>query len=53
MKLGTDSPSVFKEDNMKMIGFDMIERISKELYKETGYGPNDVQVLSYEIFEKP
>eukprot|EP00080_Pristionchus_pacificus_P021363 PDM81383.1 daf-22.1b [Pristionchus pacificus] len=45
MKLGTDSPSVFKEDNMKMIGFDMIERISKELYKETGYGPNDVQVI--------
>ncbi|GMR39601.1 hypothetical protein PMAYCL1PPCAC_09796, partial [Pristionchus mayeri] len=45
MKLGTDEPSVFKEDNMKMIGFDMIERISKELYKETGYGPKDIDVI--------
>ncbi|GMR46544.1 hypothetical protein PMAYCL1PPCAC_16739, partial [Pristionchus mayeri] len=45
MQMGTDMPSVFKEDNLKMIGFDMVERIAKELYKETGYGPNDVQVI--------
>ncbi|KHJ77526.1 hypothetical protein OESDEN_22854 [Oesophagostomum dentatum] len=46
LKLGTDQPSVFKENsNIKMIGFDMIQKISSELYKETGYTPNDVQVI--------
>ncbi|GMT16123.1 hypothetical protein PFISCL1PPCAC_7420, partial [Pristionchus fissidentatus] len=45
MQMGTDLPSVFKEDNIKMIGYDMIERISKNLYKDTGYGPNDIQVI--------
>ncbi|CAI4227307.1 unnamed protein product [Auanema sp. JU1783] len=46
MKLGTDQPSVFAEkSNIKMIGFDMIEKISKELYQETGITPNDVQVI--------
>ncbi|GMR45056.1 hypothetical protein PMAYCL1PPCAC_15251, partial [Pristionchus mayeri] len=45
MQMGTDMPSVFKEDNLKMIGFDMVERIAKDLYEETGYGPKDVQVI--------
>ncbi|CAD6191402.1 unnamed protein product [Caenorhabditis auriculariae] len=46
MKLGTDLPSVFAENsNIKMIGFDMIQKISGELYKETGLCPNDVQVI--------
>ncbi|RCN34488.1 thiolase protein [Ancylostoma caninum] len=46
LKLGTDQPSVFKENsNIKMIGFDMIQKISSELYKETGVTPNDVQVI--------
>ncbi|GMT22192.1 hypothetical protein PFISCL1PPCAC_13489 [Pristionchus fissidentatus] len=45
MQMGTDLPSVFKEDNMKMIGFDMVERVAKNLYKETGYGPKDIQVI--------
>ncbi|WKX96848.1 hypothetical protein Q1695_012920 [Nippostrongylus brasiliensis] len=46
LKLGTDQPSVFKENsNIKMIGFDMIQKISTDLYKETGLGPNDVQVI--------
>lgn len=45
-KLGTDLPSVFQEkSNIKMIGFDMIEKISKELYAETGLSPKDVQVI--------
>jgi sterol carrier protein 2 len=45
-KLGTDLPSVFAENsNIKMIGFDMIQKISQELYKETGVTPNDVQVI--------
>ncbi|KJH52078.1 thiolase protein [Dictyocaulus viviparus] len=46
MKLGTDLPSVFKENsNIKMIGFDMIKKISTDLYRETGLTPNDVQVI--------
>lgn len=42
--MGTDLPSVFKEDILKTIGFDMVERVANNLYKETGYGPKDVQV---------
>uniref|UniRef100_A0A0K0FRA0 Sterol carrier protein 2 n=1 Tax=Strongyloides venezuelensis TaxID=75913 RepID=A0A0K0FRA0_STRVS len=46
MEMGTDEPSVFKENsNIKMIGFDMIEKISKRLYKNTGLTPKDVQVI--------
>jgi hypothetical protein len=46
-ELGTDLPSAFEEkSNIKMIGFDMIKRISEKLYKETGIGPNDVQVYN-------
>jgi sterol carrier protein 2 len=46
MELGTDEPSVFAEkSNIKMIGFDMIKRISERLYKNTGYSPKDVQVI--------
>uniref|UniRef100_A0A0N4Z3C2 Sterol carrier protein 2 n=1 Tax=Parastrongyloides trichosuri TaxID=131310 RepID=A0A0N4Z3C2_PARTI len=46
MELGTDEPSVFKENsNIKMIGFDMIQKISQRLYKNTGITPNDVQVI--------
>uniref|UniRef100_A0A914XJ86 Uncharacterized protein n=1 Tax=Plectus sambesii TaxID=2011161 RepID=A0A914XJ86_9BILA len=46
MQLGTDFPSAFSENsNIKMIGFDMIQNIAGKLYKETGLGPNDVQVI--------
>ncbi|CAJ0569357.1 unnamed protein product, partial [Mesorhabditis spiculigera] len=45
-QLGTDQPSVFAENsNIKMIGFDMIQKIAQNLYKETGLTPNDVQVI--------
>ncbi len=45
MELGTDLPSVFAEkSNIKSIGFDMIARISQNLYKKTGLTANDVQV---------
>ncbi|KAK0394264.1 hypothetical protein QR680_000661 [Steinernema hermaphroditum] len=46
MELGTDEPSVFKDNsNIKMIGFDMIEKISKRLYQKSGITPKDVQVI--------
>ncbi|GMS94149.1 hypothetical protein PENTCL1PPCAC_16324, partial [Pristionchus entomophagus] len=45
MKLGTDQPSVFSGDIMQLVGFDMVDRLSKDLYKESGYGPKDVQVI--------
>lgn len=49
--MGTDEPSVFEEkSNIKMIGFDMIKRISDRLYKNTGLGPNDVQVTFWLLF---
>jgi sterol carrier protein 2 len=46
MELGTDEPSVFEANsNIKMVGFDMIQKISRRLYKNTGLSPNDVQVI--------
>jgi len=46
MELGTDEKSVFEENsNIKMIGFDMVQRISQRLYKNTGLCPKDIQVI--------
>jgi sterol carrier protein 2 len=46
MELGTDEPSVFAENsNIKMIGFDMVKRISSRLYEKTKLTPNDIQVI--------
>lgn len=46
LKLGTDEPSVFAENsNIKMIGFDMIQKLAKQLWAETKLTPNDVQVI--------
>uniref|UniRef100_A0A915DUP9 Sterol carrier protein 2 n=1 Tax=Ditylenchus dipsaci TaxID=166011 RepID=A0A915DUP9_9BILA len=46
IELGTDEPSVFAEkSNIKMIGFDLIKKISERLYKNTGVSPKDVQVI--------
>ncbi|CAG9530283.1 unnamed protein product [Cercopithifilaria johnstoni] len=45
-ELGTDEPSVFAEhSNIKMIGFDMIRKLSTRLYQKTGLTPNDIQVI--------
>lgn len=44
--MGTDESTVFTEkSNIKMIGFDLIRRISERLYKNTGVSPDDVQVV--------
>lgn len=44
-ELGTDEPSVFVErSSIKMIGFDMIRKLSARLYQKTGLTPDDVQV---------
>lgn len=46
IEMGTDEPSVFAaKSNIQMIGFDMIQKISNRLYKKTGFGPNDIQVI--------
>ncbi|KAI6230257.1 Acetyl-CoA C-myristoyltransferase [Aphelenchoides fujianensis] len=46
MELGTDEPSVFAENsNIKMIGFDMVQRLANRLYENTGLCPKDVQVI--------
>ncbi|VDM98440.1 unnamed protein product, partial [Onchocerca ochengi] len=45
-ELGTDEPSVFAErSNLKMIGFDMIRKLSNRLYQTTNLTPNDIQVI--------
>lgn len=46
MELGTDQPSVFSEKSMiKLIGFDMVKNLSQKLYKNTGIGPEQIQVI--------
>ncbi|VBB31385.1 unnamed protein product [Acanthocheilonema viteae] len=45
-EFGTDEPSVFAErSSIKLIGFDMIQKLSTRLYQKTGLTPNDVQVI--------
>lgn len=44
--MGTDESTVFEtKSNIQMIGFDMIKKLAERLYKNTGYGPNDIQVI--------
>ncbi|KAF7633893.1 hypothetical protein Mgra_00006755 [Meloidogyne graminicola] len=46
IELGTDEPSVFSEQsNIKMVGFDLIKRISERLYSKTGVDPSQIQVI--------
>lgn len=46
IELGTDEPSVFAENsNIKMVGFDLIKKISERLYAKTGVDPSQIQVI--------
>jgi sterol carrier protein 2 len=46
MELGTDEPSVFAEkSNIKMVGFDLIQRISQRLFTKVGINPDQIQVI--------
>uniref|UniRef100_A0A914GYM0 Sterol carrier protein 2 n=1 Tax=Globodera rostochiensis TaxID=31243 RepID=A0A914GYM0_GLORO len=46
IELGTDEPTVFSErSNIKMVGFDLIKRISERLYTNTGVQPDQIQVM--------
>ncbi|KAL3108507.1 hypothetical protein niasHT_015429 [Heterodera trifolii] len=46
IELGTDEPSVFSErSNIKMVGFDLIKRISERLYTKSGIKPDQIQVM--------
>jgi acetyl-CoA acetyltransferase len=42
----TDFPSSFEEHSMiKMVGYDMAKSAAKQLYEQTGVGPDDVDVV--------
>lgn len=46
MSMATDLPSSFNEQScIKMVGFDMTQKAAKEVYAQSGLGPNDVQVV--------
>lgn len=46
MELKTDLPSSFNEEScIKMIGFDMTKLACEEVYRKSGYTPDDVQVI--------
>jgi len=41
----TDFPSSFTDSCIKVVGYDMTERAAQDVYKQSGLGPNDVQVI--------
>eukprot|EP01006_Ploeotia_vitrea_P027601 TRINITY_DN60378_c1_g1_i1.p1 TRINITY_DN60378_c1_g1~~TRINITY_DN60378_c1_g1_i1.p1 ORF type:complete len:565 (+),score=347.26 TRINITY_DN60378_c1_g1_i1:104-1798(+) len=46
MSMVTDMPSTFKEKSMiKMVGYDMTKKAAEDVYRQSGYGPQDVQVI--------
>lgn len=49
MEMATDLPSTFEEESeescMKMVGYDMAKRAADKVYRKSGIGPADVQVI--------
>uniref|UniRef100_A0AC34RP11 Thiolase N-terminal domain-containing protein n=2 Tax=Panagrolaimus sp. JU765 TaxID=591449 RepID=A0AC34RP11_9BILA len=46
MEVKTDFPSAFSEkSNIKMIGYDMVQKAAQDLFKKANMTPNDVQVI--------
>lgn len=46
MELKTDFPSAFNEkSNIKMIGYDMVQKAAQDLFNKAKMTPNDVQVI--------
>lgn len=46
MAMATDLPSSFEEKScIKMVGFDMTKKAAEEVYRQSGIGPDDVQVI--------
>lgn len=43
--MSTDYPSSFQESMIKMVGYDMTVAASKQVYEESGIGPEDVDVV--------
>lgn len=41
----TDLPSSFEDSMIKMVGFDMAAKASRQLYERAGIGPEDVDVV--------
>jgi len=46
MSMTTDMPSSFEEKSMiKCVGFDMSKKAAEDVYRQSGMGPQDVQVI--------
>ena len=41
----TDYPSSFEDSMIKMVGFDMTKNAAKQVYEQSGVGPEDVDVV--------
>ena len=41
----TDYPSSFEDSMIKMVGFDMTKNAAKQVYEQSGVGPDDVDVV--------
>lgn len=42
----TDLPSTFEEDScIKLVGYDLTKEAARQVYEESGYGPEDVDVI--------
>jgi sterol carrier protein 2 len=45
LEMATDLPSSFKEDCIKMVGFDMSKLAAEKAFRKAGISPRDVQVV--------
>jgi acetyl-CoA acetyltransferase len=43
--MATDTPSTFDGSMLTLVGADMTRRAARTVYEQTGYGPEDVQVI--------
>jgi acetyl-CoA acyltransferase len=45
MAMTTDFESTFSGSDMKLVGFDMTKAAAQQVYEQSGYGPEDVDVI--------
>ena len=45
MALTTDTPDTFTEGDMALVGVDLTRRAAKAVYEQSGYGPEDLDVV--------
>jgi len=45
LEMTTDRPSTFEDGDMQLVGVDMTRRAAQAVYEQSGFGPEDVDVI--------